>query len=202
MTPTPHNRFNVVGSGFVIFVSPDGGSSTTEWSNCCTTAQKDGFGNCCTGSAVTMVGFGFGTAPNLGSGSNVCTDNGSGTEYITSTSILSPAGYSIPNHLVCVGGSVNWNTSGTATGDFPNGDTATCSGKLMILNQSTGLYFTPAAGATANYATASYNIVGGNCVYGTSGVGVWTPSVSGLSCNKITGIPSATSNDLFISYWY
>ncbi len=197
-TPPPTDRFNVIGSSLVGY-DITGNWDNANWTNCCTTGQKDGFGNCCIGSAGTMTAVGFEPVPSLGTGTDVCTPNGGGTEYITSTSVQSPSGYSSPNRLVCVGGSVNWSAPGTATGDFPNGDTATCSGRLMILNASTGLYLTP--DATQNYATASYNIVGGQCVYGMSGTGAtWTPSVSGLACDKLPGQPSAASNNLFISY--
>ncbi len=197
MTPTPHNRFNVVGSSLVGY-DITGNWDNSNWTNCCTTAQKDEFGNCCMGSSATMTGFNFDTPSGLGASPHVCTDGTTNiAEFITAIPVTSPPGSS-PNHLVCVGGSVNWNTSGTASGNFPNGDKAICSGKLMILNTSTGLYLTP--DATENYATASYNIVGGTCVYGTSGVDTWTPSVSGLTCNKITGQPTTASNDLFISY--
>lgn len=199
MTPTPTDRFNVIGSSLVGY-DITGNWDNSNWTNCCTTAQKDEFGNCCMGSSATMTGFNFDTPSGLGASPHVCTDGTTNiAEFITAIPVTSPPGSS-PNHLVCVGGSVNWNTSGTASGNFPNGDKAICSGKLMILNTSTGLYLTP--DATENYATASYNIVGGTCVYGTSGVGTWTPSVSGLTCNKITGQPTTASNDLFISYWY
>lgn len=165
---------------------------TPEYTNCCDSGKFDAMGNCCENGTMTAKGdiennFSSSLPSWLNHNSeSVCSKAGSTgnveAEYITTITVEGNE-----RHLMCVGGTVNWN--GTS------GLTAQCSGRLVWVEPGSGLYLTPtpSGGAVGANATMFYKAVSGNtsvrCEYGTPG---WGNGV----CNIIPGTPSGTDNNL------
>ena len=199
--PVSTERFNIIGDSSVSYT--DGPWDGENWTNCCAVGNRDGLGNCCADAMSTVTGYGFGALPLAPPDiSMICSENDTPSEFIT-MSYISITGYPDPNVLVCVGGSVNWDDEVEVpeAGSFPNGDTATCSGKLVVISTKTGLYLTPIDGAAVEHARAYYNLVNGQCVFsGDAVTPEWIPTVSGEICDKISGNPTDSDNNLFINY--
>ncbi len=165
MTPLPHNRFNVIGTGYADYGDPD----TSKWSNCCTTAQKDGFGSCCASMATLNIA-GFAPVASQASNAHVCKPSGA-------TSLVFVA--EVGNDLVFCSGTLSYSS-----------DTITCTGgKLIFRNKNTGIYSEPVnTGLTCTDCTESttenyYNkniTESKRCVYDYAGT--WA-AVNDAVCN-------------------
>ncbi len=213
------DRFNVVGTTFASFVPPDGGTNTTEWSNCCSAAQLDTFGNCCTISQTipnlnlaATSGY-TGGGPLGGAGDNICATSSTASEFGaafdagTGGTGQYRAGM---NFLVCVGGTI---VGTTPTVEYPGGSVVECSGRWVVINKNDGTYRNPEydVGVTAPAQPSNYyslNIVDGKtCVFDFT-LGCWKLNGLGTTCNttdcdKITTPtpwPNSAANDLFIDY--
>jgi len=215
-TPLPHgNRFNVIGTGFVSYPTPPATPISGEWSNCCSTGQKDYFDNCCAINAnvpdldLSATSSYSGSSPSSTATTNImCSPSASVNTFeaafeVTTTTGEYRAGM---NFLVCVDGTI---TGSTPTLTFPGGSAVECTGRWVVINSTDGTYrnpeYDPGAPTTPSQPNNYYslNIVDGEaCVFDfTSECWKLGSTCNPTECNKITSPwPNHTANDLFISY--
>lgn len=115
--------------------------------NCCET-DKDSWGNCCgtngTRQSITIPttsGY-YPDGVTSGESMNICIPSGQTVQYVLTFNPSNPAYYGTINSqnlLVCLGTVSGSNTSDT----YPSGDTLSCSGRYLLINTDTGMYFGP-----------------------------------------------------------
>jgi len=137
-----------------------GTTSGTAFTNCCTNAQFDAFGNCCAGTLVKINGYNF------------CLPEGSKNAVSTETFTFTNKAY-YPNanyKLVCTSGNIT--AGGTPVSGFPNGAQATCENGYFVLVASTSPW----------YVTPKYNTASGE--YSTYPVATYSADSEGTICKK------------------
>lgn len=163
--------------------------------NCCkkTTADGDVSGkldfseNCCQGEITTTVSglnwdttnsyFKPGTTTEIQNG--ICTKSATNT-FVAAAQIAGVKGYEDGTYfLICSGGETS---AEEETDTFPSGQTLNCNGQYILVNKTTGKYYTPSY--TENKGAENYYLQKGGsprCLFNSTD-NKWTPDTEGQNC--------------------